>query len=157
LPAARRAGNGLKAIEILQGTCGTSLEATAIRYAQITAEPVAVIRSEGGVIDYAFMSASLRDFSELDWIRKGTPLPVHSVTAAFNQHADNIARGCRADGVSWLQDWFGGPHRQEVIEEVVGLGGYGKSLTVLSGMEPPDELEDEDENMEESWALRFRR
>ena len=42
----------------------------------------------------------------------------------------------RASGTSGLQDWFNGPHRQEVVEEVVGLGRYGKTLTVLTGMEP---------------------
>lgn len=155
--AARRAGDGLKAIETLQAQCETSLEATAIRYAQTIRDPVAVIRSEGGFIDYAFMSDSLKEFPDLDWIRKGTPLPTGSVTAGFNQDADKIARARRADGASSLQNWFNGPHRQEIIEEVVGLGRYGKTITVLTGMEPPDEVEDEEEDLEGSWAVRFRR
>lgn len=155
--AARRAGDGLKAIETLQAQCEASLEATAIRYAQTSRGPVAVIRSEGGFIDYAFMSDPLKEFPDLDWIRKGTPLPTNSVTTGFNQDADNIARARRADGASSLQDWFNGPHRQEVVEEVVGLGRYGKTITVLTGMEPPDEVEDEDEDLEDSWAVRFHR
>ena len=155
-PAAQRAGGGLKAVRNLAGDCGTSIEATGIRYAQTSREPVAVIRSEGQTIDYAFMSEPLKEFPGLDWIRKGTPLPTDSVTAGFNADNSNIERRARAEGTSALQDWFSGPHRQEIVEEVIGLGRYGKTLTILTGMEPPDELEDEDD-LEEAWTPRFRR
>jgi len=155
--ATRRAGEGLKAIEKLADDCGTSLEATAIRFAQTNRDPVAVVRSDGRAIDYAFMSEPLKDFSDLDWICKGMPTPVGSVTATFNSDKGNVERAARAVGKSALQDWFNGPHRQEVVEEVVGLGSYGKTLTVLTGMEPPDELEDEEDDLEESWTPRFRR
>ena len=154
--AIRRASDGLQAIEALQARCETSLEATAIRYAQTSRDPVAVIRSEASSIDYAFMSSPLKDFPGLDWIRKGTPLPSGSVTAGFNADPKNIARGSRAEGQSLLQDWFNGPHRQEIVEEVVGLGSYGKTLTVLTGIESPDEFEDDEGDLEESWAVRFR-
>lgn len=153
--AARRAGDGMNAVETLKAQCEASLEATAIRYAQTSRDPVAVIRSQGGFIDYAFMSEPLKEFPDLDWIRKGTPLPEGSVTAGFNQNNDNILRARRVDGESLLQDWFNGPHRQEIVEEVVGLGSYGKTITVLSEMVSPDELDDEDEDLKESWAVRF--
>ncbi len=52
---------------------------------------------------------------------------------------------------------FNGLRRQEIVEEIVGLGSYGKVLTVLTGMEPPDEFEDEETDLEESWEVRFRR
>ena len=155
--AARRAGDGLKAIETLANDCGTSLEATAIRWAQTNRDPVAVIRSKGGAIDYAFMSEPLVDFSDLDWIRKGTPLPTGTVTAAFNADRNNVERAARANGMSGFQDWFNGPYRQEVVEEVIGLGRYGKTLTVLTGMEPPEEVEDDEDDLRESWGVRFRR
>ena len=119
--AARCAGDGLKAMETLANDCGTSLEATAIRWAQTNRDPVAVIRSEGGAIDYAFMSEPLVDFSDLDWIRKGTPLPTGTVTATFNSDRNNVERAARASGISGFQDWFNGPHRQEIVEEVIGL------------------------------------
>lgn len=151
-----RAGDGLKAIETLQAKCETSLEATAIRYAQTNRAPVAIVRSRADTIDYAVMSSPLKDFPGLDWIRKGTPLPAESVTATFNYDAENVARGRRVEGESSLQDWFNGPHRQVVVEEVVGLGNYGKTLTVLTGMESPDEIEDDEGDLEESWAVRFR-
>lgn len=155
--AAVRAGDGLDAIETLEAKCETSLEATAIRYAQTSREPVAVIRSESGTIDYAVMSSPLRDFHGIDWIRKGTPVPPDSVTADFNANTVKVAQGRRAREQSCLQDWFNGPHRQEISEEVIGLGRYGKTLTVLTGMESPDETEDDEGNLEESWAVCFRR
>jgi hypothetical protein len=151
---ARRAGEGLSAIEVLADRCGTSLEATAIRYIQTNRDPVALVRSEGRTIDYAFMSESLKEFPNLDWIRKGTPLPADCVTARFNADKNNIERGIRAEGTSTLQDWFNGPNQQEIVEEVVGLGGYGKTLTILTGLESPDESEDDD--LEEAWTPRFR-
>lgn len=154
--AARQAGEGLKAIVKLAGDCCTSLEATAIRFAQANRDPVAVIRSEGWTIDYAFMSEPLRDFSGLDWIRKGTPLPADCVTRSFNADESNINHGARDEGTSALQDWFDGTHRQDIVEEVIGLGSYGKTLTVLTGMEPLDEVEDEESDLKESWSPRFR-
>ena len=42
------------------------------------------------------------------------------------------------------------------MEEIKGLGFYGKTLTVLTGMEHPDLLEDEDAELERSWTPRFR-
>lgn len=155
--AVGRAGDGLKAIKTLADDCETSLEATAIRFAQVNRDPVAVIRSDGRTIDYAFMSESLQDFPDLDWIRKGTPLPGDAVTSNFNMDKSNIEHAARAEGTSALQDWFNGSHRQNVVEEVVGLGSYGKTLTVLTGMESPDEVEDEDGDLEKSWTPRFRR
>lgn len=151
----RHAGGGLAVIEKLAGHCDTSLEATAIRYAQCATEPVAIIRSSGRTIDYAFMSDALKDFPGLDWIRKRTPLARDTVTYRFNATMEYVRKAARDDGTSLLQDWFGGPHRQEVVEEVVGLGSYGKTLTVLTGMEPPGE--DDDDDLEEAWTPRFRR
>ena len=153
--AAGHAGDELDTIESFQAKCETSLEAKAIRYAQTSCEPVAVIRSEGGTMEYAVMSGALRDFQGIDWIRKGTPVPPDSVTADFNADTEQIAQRRRASGQNCLQDWLNGPRRQEIIEEVIGLGSYGKTLTVLTGMESPDETEDDESSLEEAWAVRF--
>ena len=152
-----RAGDGLKAIETLASEYETSLEATAIRYAQLSRNPVAVIRSEGRTIDYAFMSEALKDFPALDWIRKKTPLPTGSVTASFNTNKTKVEFAERTRGKSDLQDWFDGPHSQEIVEEVIGLGNYGKTITVLTGMEAPDEIEDDEGELEKSWEVNFPR
>ena len=66
---------------------------------------------------------------------------------------------CREDESDCdLNTWFQSDLEVEVFEEIVGLGSYGKTLTVLTLPDPPDldELE-EDEELEESWTPRFRR
>jgi hypothetical protein len=40
---------------------------------------------------------------------------------------------------------------------MIGLGSYGKTLTVLYGIELPDEDDQDDDSLQESWTPRFRR
>jgi hypothetical protein len=57
-----------------------------------------------------------------------------------------------------LQDWIGGRHNVELREEVVGLGNWGRTLTVLTADDLPDlDAEREDEEILESWKPRSRR
>lgn len=157
-PAMDKVTSGLDAIEALSNQCVTSRTATAIRYAQRTPDAVAIVVSAGQMIDYCFMSDSFRDIPGLDWLRKGSPLPHSSVTYSFNSDTANIARGERADGEQFLQNWFGGHLQAELFEEVVGLGGYGRTLTVLTASDLPDleEIEEEEE-LRDSWEPRFKR
>ena len=138
--AMKQAGEGLKAIESLVGDCGTSLEATAIRYAQMSQHPAAIIRSEGGTIDYAFISVSLTDFPGLGWINKGTPVPTDSITFGFNMNQGEFKGVKRTEGTSDFQVWFEGQPHRDILEEVIRMGGYGKTLTVLTGMGAPQKL-----------------
>lgn len=156
-PLLRRAGDGLAAIEHLATACRTSLTATAIRYTQCSSEPVAIVISSGGSIEYCFMSEALRDFDDIDWIRKRQALPRPSATFAFNREPVRVRNAERAVGQSDFQLWFGGPRSIELQEDVVGLGRYGKTLTVLHGVAPPDEAEDDDDALIESWTPRLRR
>ena len=153
-----KAGVGLDAIEKLATQCNTSLTATAIRYAQHTPEAVAIIISTTHLIDYCFMSDTLKEFRGLDWLRKDTPVPSNTFTYNFNKKASNVSEGVRKEGDTNLQHWFGGDHEIEMLEEIIGLGSYGKTLTVLSTSDLPtiDELNDE-EALIESWNPRFRR
>ncbi len=156
--ALRRAGEGLAAVESLASLCETSLPATAIRYAECTREPVAVIVATGASIDFCALSPPLREMDGIDWVRRNQPLPWNSVTRRFNNDASRVQRADRDEGESALQDWFGSQHRIKVIEEVIGLGAYGKSLTILHGFELPEVRdEDDDDALEESWTPRFRR
>lgn len=97
------------------------------------------------------MSEALKQVDDIDWIRKRTNLPRTSATFAFNQLASNIEQGIRVQEMSNLQDWFGGRRTIEMAEDVVGLGRYGKTLTVLYDIDLPEPEEEEDEeNMIES-------
>lgn len=158
IPAIRDAGDGLTAIEYLRGRCETSLTATAIRYAQCTSDPVAIVVSAGHAIDYCFLSDALKELDGIDWIRKHQVVPRGTPTFVFNQDTGNVQRGERAEGTSELQQWFGGARTIEVTEDVLGLGSYGKTLTVLYDFGFPDADEQKDEDsLIESWTPRFRR
>ena len=152
------AGEGIDAIIRLSEKCQTSLTSTAIRYTQISEEPVAIVVSTGTRIDYCFMSEELKNTKGIDWIKKGQTLPVASMTHIFNQDNDRIQVAEKSEGTCEFQDWFGGTHQIEICEDVIGLGSYEKTLTVLYGIEFPDEEEEEeDQDLEESWTPRFRR
>lgn len=157
-PAIENAGQGLAAVEALAALCKTSLHATAIRYTQCTRDPVAIIVSRGGVIDHCFMSDALRQLDGIDWLKKREGVPRNTATFAFNQVRTNVEHGIRLEETSNLQHWFGGKRRIEISEDVVGLGRYGKTLTVLYDIDLPEPEEEEDEdNLIESWTPRFKR
>jgi len=151
-----RRKTGYDAINILANKCKTSLTATAIRYTQFTAEPMAVILSEGSKIDWCFMSDELKEIGQLDWPRKGQTLPSNTVTFQFNIKQENIDQCKKEDGNSNFIDWFGGKRDFEIEEEAVGLGNYRKTLTILTVTENLEEMEEQDE-LEESWTPRFKR
>jgi Zn-dependent peptidase ImmA (M78 family) len=147
---------GLKAVVYLAKKCQTSLTATAIRYAQRTSDPVAVIVSEGQLIQYCFMSDELKQINGLDWIKKGKRLSKNTVTSRFNTAPQNIINSNQAEGETTLSEWFESNLEYEVSEEVIGLGQYGKTLTVLSIGDIPDQEElDEEDELIESWKARF--
>ncbi len=154
----RRFGDGLEAIQGMARECCTSLTAKAIRYAETAAVPVAAVASTGDSVDCCFMSKSLQDISGLEWLRKGQPLPTGIETDLFNRNPDNVLRAQRSHADVDLRDWFGGPRSLPGTEETIGLGRYGKTLTVLSSSAfADDEPDEEDEDMEERWTPHFRR
>ena len=154
--ALRREAEGLEGIEALAERCLTSVTATAIRYVKKTTVPAAIVVSTNGRIDYAFLSDEMREFSGLRWPRKGEGLPAKSVTEHFVRSQDNIRHSKRhADDVD-LDLWLGGRKGLVAKEEVVGLGVYGKVLTVLTTDFLPDEP-DEEEELKERWTPRFKK
>jgi hypothetical protein len=160
--ACAKNGQGLTAIEFLATLCVTSLTATAIRFAKLCDEPVAVVCSAGDRVQFAFMSKPLQDMRGLTWIRKGSGLPFGTATANFNKDEDNVRKGKRVVSTTSLDTWFDGGSTAEINEEVVGLGEYGKTLTVLwtESLPEPDEAEeseeDEDQHLLPSQRWRER-
>ena len=150
--------SGLKAVETLARACETSLTATAIRYAQRSPDPVAIVISEGQKICYCFMSDEFKEIKGLTWIKKDTLLPRSTVTSHFNSLDSNVLNAVKAEGEASLLDWFACNRQLDLYEEVVGLGGYRKTLTVLSIDDIPDQEEiDEEEELEESWRPKFKK
>jgi hypothetical protein len=143
--AVDNAGTGFPAIEKLAKLCKTSITSTAIRFTQFAEEAVAVIVSNGQQIDYCFMSERIRDLRGITWIRKGDTLPV-GITRTFNADATNITEARQEEGSCFLDDWFDGAPQVEVNEDVVGLGSYGKTLTVLFTSEALEDDEDDEDD-----------
>ena len=155
-PAFEKAGSGLAAIENLAGLCKTSLHATAIRYMQCTRDPLAIVISRDGIIDHCFMSDALKNIDGIDWLRKREGVPRNTATFAFNKIPTNVLYGTRIEETSNLQYWFGGTRSIEISEDIVGLGRYGKTLTVLHEIEVSDpEDEESEQSLVDSWTPRF--
>jgi Zn-dependent peptidase ImmA (M78 family) len=148
---------GLDGILKLAETAHCSITAAAIRAAECGAYPMAIIMSKGDKIAYAFTSQSFKNLGKLAFLRKGAPLPV-GATRKFNADAANVLRAERAIDETDLATWFDGPNRIALDEEIIGLGKYGYTLTVLTSEALPDDpldREDEDSELEKSWTPRF--
>lgn len=156
--ALARLGMGLATVEYLAGLCRTSLTATANRYAELSDDAVAVIISTGGRVDYSFLSESMRSLPDLSWLRKGASVPRGTVTAHIAADESRVLHAERGEADVDVMDWLGGRRSVTVTEEAVGLGRYGKILTVLSSAEiDEDGDEDDEDDLIESWTPRFRR
>mgnify|MGYP003626113449 FL=1 len=148
---------GLEGIQHLAGEAETSLTSAAIRAAECAPYPMAVVVSQGDQIAYGFMSESFKRLDRLRFLRKGDPLP-YTATRSFNSEEENISSRKSICGSTRLAEWFGGEKTIALEEEIVGLGSYGYTLTVLSSdllADDPDEFEDEEEKLVASWTPRF--
>jgi len=155
--AMEKFGDGLGGIEKLSGLCKTSLTATAIRFSQLSDNPVAVAMTSGQAIEFCSFSKALFDLDrDLEPFQKGMSIPSGTETRKFNSNTSNVLLNTRSEARVGLQDWFGGQCKLDVLEEIIGLGNYGKTLTIISVLDSLEE-EEEDEDLEESWTPRFRR
>ncbi len=79
--------------------------------------------------------------------------------ASFNALPENVRTGQRDSGEGRLNDWMGGDHAYRIREEVVGLGQYGRTLTVLTrralGTEKGFEDDENEDDLVESWTAKF--
>ncbi len=156
----RRCSLGLADIEAAAESCRTSLTATAIRYAELSDDAVAIIVSTGRTIDYCILSEAMKSLPDLTWLRKGSPVPAQTETARMNATPDRVLRSDRAANDIDVLDWLGGKRSVMVTEDVVGLGRYGKTLTVLSsksiGHEAYADEGDDEAELIEKWTPRFK-
>jgi hypothetical protein len=157
----RRSGTGFPAIESLSRTCATSITATAIRFAQFSKDPVAIVVGNNGRVAFCEMSDTLRYHRGFTWLKAGDFIPQSSATFRLQQDKQNIISARKAEAFTMLDDWFEGAPRIEVKEDVVGLGHYEKTLTVLFTSEtlPDEDTEDdfEEEKYEGGYIPSWRR
>lgn len=149
---------GLEGIRELAGDARVSLTAAAIRAAECGPYPLCIVVSEGARVSYAFPSDSFKDLGRAIYLRKGDPLPA-STTATFNTDPTNVAMARQVTGECRLSDWFDTDRSINLDEEVIGLGRYGLTLTVLSSealaLSEDDNDEEGDEAVVERWTPRF--
>jgi len=157
VPAMRKVGPGLAGVKALSEICKTSLTATAIRYGKLGEDPVVVIVSSDQKIEYAFICATLKQIPGVTFLRNGDPLPDGSATARFNRDRKKVERAAEIQSSISLTEWFPDPDApaHEMNEDVIGLGKYGKTLTILFTQ---DEIEVEDEDdepgVDQHWNRR---
>jgi len=138
---------GLTAVEALAGKCGTSLTATAIRYADLSDDGVAIVVSKDNRVQFSFMSGTLKQRRHLNPIKKGSGIPHGTETSRFNRSPLNVTQAKRAVAASTMDVWFDCDDQSAVIEEVRGLGTYGRTLTVLWS-EPLSEADEEEQEQD---------
>jgi IrrE N-terminal-like domain len=148
--ACARIAPGFRAIESLAEKCVTSLTATAIRYAVLSDDPIAVVCSKDNRVQFAFLSDVLKQRRDLTWPKKNSGIPDGTSTHRFNRDPRNIAQSKRMMTATALMDvWFDCGGTEYVNEEVVGLGpSYGLTLTILVA-EPARDRENEEESEED--------
>ena len=121
---------------------------------------MAIIVSNRDIVAYVFMSESFKKLDKLAWLKKGMPLP-QSHTLAFNSVTQNVLSAKSVCGDTTLTNWFSCQRNLRLDEEIIGLGRYGYTLTVLSSDElardPEDEAGQEEAELLDSWAIKFAR
>lgn len=148
---------GLQGILELADDAICSRTAAAIRAAECSQYPIAIVVSNGKTVCYGFLSDGFKSLGPCRMLRKGDQLP-SSITREFNQDEENVRERKSVCGVTTRDHWFQGPPGIEFDEEVIGLGAYGFTLTVFSSEDMPEDLdEDEDEEAEliDSYTPRF--
>ncbi len=138
--------DGLAGVKALAETCDTSMQAAAIRYAELAHTAMTIVVSKFGNVEYA-IDRGLR--AATGWpsaIKRGFKVPAGSATARLLKSPQGILT-CDEDE-EWLDvsDWFYGVSKRiRLREEAVGLGREGMVLTLLTLSEDSDEEGEDDE------------
>jgi len=123
---------GLDGIIRMAESCQTSLTATAIRYVELSNKPLIIILSTAGIINFCVVSEKIRFIRNKEIPRKGWPIPKDTATATLAKNEAHILNRERYSMSSDLSDWIDSERPREAVEEAIGLGKYGKILTVIT-------------------------
>lgn len=135
-----RAPMGMQSVLLLRDAFNVSLSCAAIRLAQLAEEPLVVVLSKDGVVEWTARSAAL--WAHGGWARpswKEEWSPRGSGTRRLAR--DTSRRHASGDDSSELLacEWCeGAPPTAVAVEEAVGLGTYDRVLTVLRFPNLPD-------------------
>ena len=155
-PVIRRSAPGFEAIKALSDACESSLVASAIRYCEETAECVAAVVSHRGAVEFMTASQSFKQLPGIEWLRKREQIPGGVPTHRLGTDMEWVGCCEVALECSLLNQWFPDAVQQEVEEDVVGLGSYDRTLTVLVTEAAPEEAEDEKGNSGDGYIDRWK-
>jgi len=147
----RRLDQGLAAVRALSELCQTSFTATAIRYATLAEDPVAIVVATNGVVDFCFLSTPLKEHRGLVWLSKGSKIPKGTPTAKLATDSTAVEKGQELGQECSFSDWFEGGPETDCAEEVVGLGRFGQTLTVLWSDQALDSDDDDEDEDDDDW------
>ncbi len=143
-PLLKKAAPGFEGIKLLSESCESSLVASAIRYCGVTSECVAAVVSHRGAVEFMTASQSFKQLPGIEWLRKREQIPEGVPTHRLGTDMEWVGRCEVALEGSLLNQWFLDTAQQEVEEDVVGLGSYDRTLTVLVTEAAPEVDDDED-------------
>lgn len=145
---------GLPMILALAEKCRTSVHAAANRYIDLADRPAAVIVSSGGAVEYCARSSELFQAHHKAGVvgpARGTALPRSALASLMHNHPQHILDCHRPAPIetTWAK-WF---HHgdQPVCEEAIGLGSYGKVITVLTANAWGDEDDEGEDDEGDPW------
>lgn len=150
-----RSHDGMAAVMQLANQCKTSLTAAALRYAEIGQLPIGIVQAYQGKVEFC---AAYPMQAHVGWARplmKNAKVPTDSATHRLSMDNNAILHGSEDSDSCDAGDWFPTADRNAgLIEEAIGLGKFGRTLTVLTL--DPECTDDEDENDERWEEPRFK-
>lgn len=150
----------LDALMELANLCVTSLTSTAFRWVELSKRQCGVVMTDGATIVTAYFSEAMKGALSPPYL-KGQSVSPGTITHGFVSERDRIAQGDHAEGMASCSDWFAKPQSVVLREQVIGLGDYGRTLTLLvpnQSIEDDYDIYDEaekEESLIESWTPKF--
>jgi hypothetical protein len=154
-PLARLSPPTVATIRGLAADFGVSLTCAAVRYAELTDQATAVVVSREGQVEWVAFSERFREhgWSRRAWKRE--LVPRHTPTFRLGRAGTRVHGGEEDGGTCLLCTWFeGAPEMVAVDEEAVGLGAYGRVITILSADKLPTVDELATERDDHDWRER---
>lgn len=155
MPLINRSSDGMAAVLKLAQQCNTSLTAAALRYAEIGELPIGIVQAYRGRVEFCATHPLRKHVGWARSLARNLQVPTESATSRLAADHDAILR-CEEDSDSCdAADWFpGADSNAGLIEEVIGLGKFGRTLTVLT---LDTESIDDGDVAEDGWLEpRFR-
>ena len=145
----RSAGADVEHILRLADRYDVSKEAAARRYVDLHDEPLAVVFSHNGVVRYPYRSQL---FPYVD-VFSGAPLPLGCRNASARNSPSEASEWASVDSGIWLS----ADARPRVVLEQTLAQAEGYCITLLALDDEAEEDDDDETDLQESWAVRFRR